>query len=207
MLNWIKHIFNSKEKAAPLPVSTAQNNFFVADKDTLSLSPEIENFLNANGPELTMKWLLDQLVANMSGSQSAAIFSGYYDNHCSKRDILDKYDEIIIVDTALLQALVKLGDYYDANYISSIYETNISFCVISPEFLSNLAEQLAHNAISLRQLNDKLYEEFFFFVKSSLSLAQKLKTNMNITIAESEPIDEIEATLIKLLSAERNYRV
>lgn len=184
-------------------VTEEQAQAIIVDDEPIVLSATIQEYLDHNGPEKTMCWMLEKLVENISGCQSGDIFSGYYCNHCSKRDVLDKYDDIIIVDKDIFNGVSKLGDYYDSKYIEAAY-TNLGFYVISKESLIDITRQVANNEISIKDVNDRLYAEYFSFVKNSLSLAQKVKASMgNIPMQEEEPIDEIEATIRMLLEAEQ----
>lgn len=176
------------------------------DITAIILSEEIQTFLDANGPADTMRWLLEDFVAKVSGFKSAELFSGYYSSRYSKRDILDKYDEIISLDNTLVEAIAKLGDYYDSKYIEDAY-SRLSFYVISQKTLAEITGLIAENSISPKEIGNRLYSEYFSFVKNSLSLAQKVKTNMgNLAEPEEEPLDEIEATIRRLLEAEQKNR-
>lgn len=203
MLQWLQKIIdkNSTQAVSPSKPKTVENPIFIT-KSEIKLTAENQNFLLNNGPEATMEWLLEQLVENLSGSQSADIFAGYYDNRYSKRDIIDQYDDIIKVDENLLMAIVKLGEYYNPQYIDDLY-TTLNFHIIPARLVKEIAELTANNAITLKEINNKLYDEFFFFVKTSLSLKEKIMANTDITFEEEEPVDEIEATIRKLLEAER----
>lgn len=204
MLKWIKNIFNESNIEAKQATSEPIKVCLVDNLDELTLVEDIQVYLEQNGPASTMEWLLERLVEKMSGTKGADIFTNYYNNSYSKRDIIDKYDEIITVDEAAMLAIAKLGQYYKAETIEALYADPLNFHVISADFMKELLEQVAQNAISMKQIHNLVYEEYFYFIKSNLSLADKIKANNNIVV-EEEPIDEIEATLIKLLLAERAH--
>jgi len=203
MFNWFKNLWanNNNTSSTPAEAIKIPNEELAADKASIVLTDNIEAYLNSNGPEQTMSWLLEALVKDMSGAQSADIFSGYYNNHYSKRDILDKYDDIIVIDENILKAITKLGEYYDPKYIDEKYD-NIAFYVISKSIITDIAELVARNSISLKAIDNKLYSEYFNFVKTSLSLAQKVKASLDEPAPIEEPVDEIEATIRMLLEAE-----
>lgn len=91
--------------------------------------------------------------------------------------------------------------------VDELYKAEDTFCIYDKEFFAGVVGELISGHITPKQVQSKLWSKYFNFVKVFLDIGKKV----GLAAAEQagsdskpayEPVDEIEATLIKLLEAE-----
>lgn len=204
MFSWVKNLFNGDEtkvrEEGPVIIEPPKESM---DREGLILSAEVEAYLNENGPEETLNWLLEKFLLGIRGAEAAELFAGYYEGRCSKKDILDRYEEIIQVDDAVVMALAKLGASYNQEMIKNFLPEADNFSIYGEKFVSELVEDITSCNTSLKMVKRLLWEEYFDCVKTSLDTKKK----SGVTDEDKyQPRDEIEATLIMLLEADMKAR-
>lgn len=202
MFSWLKNMLQKEQPAANIVAIEATPEVFI--REEISLSEPVAIYLKENGTERTLNWLLEQLCQDLSGSTIADLFTGYYDGEYSKKDILDRYEAIITIDEAVIQALAKLGEDYNPEILHNIYTQKDSYMLFSEKFFLDLVEEITLCQTNMKLVKRAIWEEYFYCVKENLNTKKK----SGITDADSQyqPRDEIEATLIMLLQADMKAR-
>ncbi|MCQ2373761.1 MAG: hypothetical protein MJ050_06755, partial [Phascolarctobacterium sp.] len=176
------------------------------DKNSIVLGEEAQSFLEEKGPEETMKLLGKQLVEGVSGAAYADLFNQYYEGNLSKKNILDRYDEMIVLSEDVCLGMVKLGEYYTPDIITEAYPENGNFTIISQATILELAGKFAEGCYDYKIAEKKLWNEFFYFVKDNLDIGRKAAEGQGFVAEEEPPVDEIEATLRMLIAADMKAR-
>lgn len=202
MFSWLKSMLQKEQPAINTAIIETKPQIFI--KEDIILSEPIDAYLRENGTEKTLTWLLEQFCNDLSGSAIADLFTGYYDGAYSKKDILDRYEEIITIDEAVVEALAKLGERYNAEVLHNIYTQKDCYMLFSEKFFLDLVEEITLCQTNMKLVKRHIWEEYFDCVKENLSTKKK----SGVTDAESQyqPRDEIEATLIMLLQADMKAR-
>ena len=194
MFKWIKNIVGSS--------STKEENTVVAvaaaPQEELLMPETINTFLTENGPEQTMDWLIQELLTGLYNSEAAEVFGDYYAAKYSKKDILDKYEDLVQVKRETLTGIILLGEHYKQELVERYFAAKDDFCIYDAAFVQNFAQDLSTGELTIKAAEDKLWKQYFNFVKNFLKIAKKVGIEENY-----EPADEIEAMLIKLLKDER----
>lgn len=200
MLKWLKNFLKNEDTAANEEiVAQKSTTASMPIKENLILSEEIQQFLDANGPEATLTMLIGKLTQDLNGKDAAPIFSEYYSGNYSKKDVLDRYEELVQVDLDVLTGIKKLGDHLTPELASAAIGKTDEFCIYPAYFINEFVQCLAAGELTIKVANTKLWKFYFNYVKEFLDLAKKV----GIQPEEYVPRDEIEATLIMLLKAER----
>ena len=124
MFKWVKSIFKGPSNEAAVDnqlLEYVPKEMPKLDKNNIVLGEEAQSFLEQNGPEETMKLLGKQLVEGVSGAAYADLFNQYYEGNLSKKNILDRYDEMIVLSEDVCLGMVKLGEYYTPEVIHEAY--------------------------------------------------------------------------------------
>lgn len=193
-----------KKEQAVTNVAVTETLPKVFNKEEIIISEPIEVYLEQNGLDKTMSWLLEQLCQDLSGANIADLFTGYYDGQYSKKDILDRYEQIIVIDEAVIEALAKLGGYYNPEVLHNIYNQKDCYMLFSEKFFLNLVEEITLCETNMKLVKRAVWEEYFDCVKDNLNT--KKKSGITDAEAQYQPRDEIEATLIMLLQADMKAR-
>lgn len=200
MLKWLKNFLKNEDTAANEEiVAQKSTTASMPIKENLILSEEIQQFLDATGPEATLTMLISKLTQGLNGKDAAPIFSEYYSGNYSKKDVLDRYEELVQVDIDVLTGIKKLGDHLTPELASAAIGKTDEFCIYPAYFINEFVQCLAAGELTIKVANTKLWKFYFNYVKEFLDLAKKV----GIQPEEYVPRDEIEATLIMLLKAER----
>lgn len=200
MLKWLKNFLKNEDTAANEEiVAQKSTTASMPIKENLILSEEIQQFLDANGPEATLTMLIGKLTQDLNGKDAAPIFSEYYSGNYSKKDVLDRYEELVQVDLDVLTGIKKLGEHLTPELASAAIGKTDEFCIYPAYFINEFVQCLAAGELTIKVANTKLWKFYFNYVKEFLDLAKKV----GIQPEEYVPKDEIEATLIMLLKAER----
>lgn len=200
MLKWLKNFLKNEDTAANEEiVAQKSTTASMPIKENLILSEEIQQFLDANGPEATLTMLIGKLTQDLNGKDAAPIFSEYYSGNYSKKDVLDRYEELVQVDLDVLTGIKKLGEHLTPELASAAIGKTDEFCIYPAYFINEFVQCLAAGELTIKVANTKLWKFYFNYVKEFLDLAKKV----GIQPEEYVPRDEIEATLIMLLKAER----
>lgn len=200
MLKWLKNFLKNEDTAANEEIVAQESTTAsMPIKENLILSEEIQQFLDANGPEATLTMLIGKLTQDLNGKDAAPIFSEYYSGNYSKKDVLDRYEELVQVDLDVLTGIKKLGEHLTPELASAAIGKTDEFCIYPAYFINEFVQCLAAGELTIKVANTKLWKFYFNYVKEFLDLAKKV----GIQPEEYVPRDEIEATLIMLLKAER----
>lgn len=202
MFSWLKNMLQKEHPTSNTTIIETKPELFV--KEEIVLSEPIEVYLKKNGTEKTLSWLLEQFCVNLSGSTITELFTGYYYGEYSKKDILDRYEEIINIDEALIEALAKLGESYNPEELHNIYTQKDCYMLFSEKFFLNLVEEITLCQTNMKLVKRTIWEEYFDCVKESLNT--KKKSGIADADSQYQPRDEIEATLIMLLQADMKAR-
>lgn len=202
MFSWLKSMLQKEQPAINTAIIETKPQVFI--KEDIILSEPIDVYLRENGIEKTLTWLLEQFCNDLSGSAIADLFTGYYDGEYSKKDILDRYEEIITIDEAVVEALAKLGESYNAEVLHNIYIQKDCYMLFSEKFFLDLVEEITLCQTNMKLVKRLIWEEYFDCVKENLST--KKKSGVTDTESQYQPRDEIEATLIMLLQADMKAR-
>lgn len=202
MFSWLKSMLQKEQPATNTVIIEAKPDVFV--REEIILSEPIDVYLKENGTESTLSWLLEQLCQDLSGSSIADLFTGYYDGEYSKKDILDRYEEIITIDEAVVEALAKLGESYNPEVLHNIYTQKDCYMLFSEKFFLDLVEEITLCQTNMKLVKRAVWEEYFDCVKESLNT--KKKSGITNSESQYQPRDEIEATLIMLLQADMKAR-
>lgn len=194
MLSWLKNFLKNDES-----VVQETEKVIVPIKEKLILSAEIQEYLEKSGPEATLSMLISKLTQGLNGKDASPVFSEYYAGHFSKKDVLDRYEELVAVDMDVLTGIKKLGEHYTPELASLAIGQTEEFCIYPAEFINEFVQCLAAGELTVKVANTKLWKFYFNYVKEFLDIAKKV----GIKPEEYVPRDEIEATLIMLLKAER----
>ncbi len=200
MLKWLKNFLKNEDTAANKE-NAAQESTTVSIpiQEDLVLSEEIQAFLDVNGPEATLNMLISKLTQGLNGKAAAPIFSEYYSGNYSKKDVLDRYEELVQVDMDVLTGIKKLGEHFTPELASTAIGQTDEFCIYPAYFINEFVQCLAAGELTVKVASTKLWKFYFNYVKEFLDIAKKV----GIQPEEYVPRDEIEATLIMLLKAER----
>lgn len=201
MFSWLRNMLQ-KEQPTTNTVVESKPEVFV--KEAIILSEPIEVYMQENGIDKTLSWLLEQLCDGLSGTSIADLFTGYYDGQYSKKDILDRYEEIILIDETVIEALAKFGDSYNPETLHNIYTQKNCYMLFSEKFFLDLIEEITLCQTNMKLVKRAIWEEYFDCVKESLNT--KKKSGITDTESQYQPRDEIEATLIMLLQADMKAR-
>ena len=200
MLKWLKNFLKNEDTAANEEiVAQKSTTASMPIKENLALSEEIQQFLDATGPEATLTMLISKLTQDLNGKDAAPIFSEYYSGNYSKKDVLDRYEELVQVDLDVLTGIKKLGEHLTPELASAAIGKTDEFCIYPAYFINEFVQCLAVGELTVKVANTKLWKFYFNYVKEFLDLAKKV----GIQPEKYVPRDEIEATLIMLLKAER----
>lgn len=203
MFKWIKGIFQADKQPSTEPIVPAEKPTDIFIRENLQLADSIKNNLAENPQEETVAWLVKEFTEDVNNPKVAELFSGYYDGLYSKKDILDSYEEMVIINQEIIEGIAKLGEAYQPAMVSSIYTKNDTYKLYSEKFILNLLEDIANCKVNMKQVKKLLWEEYFDCVKTNLNTKKKT----GITDEDKyQPADEIEATLIMLLEADMKAR-
>lgn len=202
MFSWLRNMLQKEQAATNTEVIEAKREVFI--KEDIVLSEPIEVYLKDNGPEKTLSWLLEQLCQDLSGTSIADLFTGYYDGEYSKKDILDRYEEVISIDETVIEALAKLGESYNPEVLHNIYTQKDCYMLFSEKFFLDLVEEITLCQTNMKLVKRAIWEEYFDCVKENLNT--KKKSGITDEESQYQPRDEIEATLIMLLQADMKAR-
>ena len=209
MFKWVKSIFKGQNNMAVednQPLEYVPKEMPKLDKNSIVLGEEAQSFFEENGPEETMKLLGKQLVEGVSGAAYGDLFNQYYEGSLSKKNILDRYEEMIVLSEDVCLGMVKLGEYFTPEVIHEAYPEEGSFTIISKDTILELAGKFTAGYYDYKIAEKKLWNEFFYFVKDNLDIGRKAAEGQGFVAEEEPPVDEIEATLRMLIAADMKAR-
>lgn len=209
MFKWVKRILNGDNSAPVIddgPLEYVPKEMPMLDKNSIVLGEEAQSFFEEKGPEETMKLLGKQLVEGVCGAAYGDLFNQYYEGNLSKKNILDRYEEMIVLSEDVCLGMVKLGEYYTPEVIHEAYPEEGSFTIISKDTILELAGKFAAGYYDYKIAEKKLWNEFFYFVKDNLDIGRKAAEGQGFVAEEEPPVDEIEATLRMLIAADMKAR-
>lgn len=181
----------------------------------MELSSRIQAMVEEKGPHTAFQALLKELFEAINNPSAIEYFSAYYEGQCSKKDILDKYDTLVKVEQDTLEGIATLGKRLEEGYgpqmVDELYKAEDTFCIYDKEFFAGVVGELISGQITPKQVQSKLWSKYFNFVKVFLDIGKKVGLATSEQAGSDskpayEPVDEIEATLIKLLEAEEKTK-
>lgn len=195
MLKWFKNLLKTEESV------TIESSTPIQEE--LILSEEIQQYLDTNGPETTLSMLIGKLSQGLNSRNTSLVFSQYYDGIYSKKDVLDRYDELVQIDNNVLIAIKKLGNHFTPELANKAIPPTSEFCIYPSETICEFVQCLTSGELTIKSANTKLWKFYFNYVREFLDIAKKV----GIKPEEYVPKDEIEATLIMLLKAEQKQKI
>ena len=202
MFTWVKNIFTNEEKPTTAANTPSVSKPELFDRESIELAAFIKTYYTENGSD-TLAWLVQQVIADLNNPKVAELFAGYYDGLYSKRDIIERYDELVTVNQEVIEAIAKLGESYSPALVHDLYAQDDCYKLFSEQFVAELLDGVAQCKTNMKQIEKLVYEEYFYCIKDNLDIKKK----SGLSEADLyKPADKIEADLIMLLQADIRSR-